>query len=89
MKKIFSSLLISLALVSCGDFDEINLNPDTPTTVTPDFLATRIILKTTESDNGKWFISDSWLMKTTSFTEHMEWFLYNKFERDNFKSYYH
>ncbi|MDD2951595.1 MAG: SusD/RagB family nutrient-binding outer membrane lipoprotein [Parabacteroides sp.] len=89
MKKIFSSLLISLALVSCGDFDEVNLNPDTPTTVTPDFLATRIILKTTESDNGKWFISDSWLMKTTSFTEHMEWFLYNKFERDNFKSYYH
>lgn len=54
MKKIFSSLLIALALVSCGDFDEINLNPDTPATVTPDFLATRIILETTESDNGKW-----------------------------------
>ena len=38
MKKIFSTLLISLAFCSCGDFDEINLNPDTPTTVTPDFL---------------------------------------------------
>ena len=33
MKKIFSTLLISLAFCSCGDFDEINLNPDTPTTV--------------------------------------------------------
>ena len=49
MKKIFSTLLISLAFCSCGDFDEINLNPDTPTTVTPDFLATNVILKTTVS----------------------------------------
>ena len=44
MKKIFSTLLISLAFCSCGDFDEINLNPDTPTTVTPDFLATNVLL---------------------------------------------
>lgn len=55
MKKIFSTLLISLAFCSCGDFDEINLNPDTPTTVTPDFLATNVILKTTESITGKHF----------------------------------
>ena len=60
MKKIFSTLLISLAFCSCGDFDEINLNPDTPTTVTPDFLATNVILKTTESITGKHFFDNSW-----------------------------
>ncbi len=63
MKKIFSTLLISLAFCSCGDFDEINLNPDTPTTVTPDFLATNVILKTTESITGKHFFDNSWLLK--------------------------
>ena len=71
MKKIFSTLLISLAFCSCGDFDEINLNPDTPTTVTPDFLATNVILKTTESIIGKHFFDNSWLLKTSSCTEHM------------------
>ena len=61
MKKIFSTLLISLAFCSCGDFDEINLNPDTPTTVTPDFLATNVILKTTESITGKhFFVRNTW-----------------------------
>lgn len=89
MKKIFSYLLMSLSLVACGDFDDVNQNPDTPSTVTPDFLATRIILKTTESPSSKWFVSDSWLVKQTSFTEHMEWYLYNKFEREDFKDYYH
>lgn len=87
MKRILSSLLISFAMFSCGDFDEINLNPDTPTTVTPDFLATNIILKTTESITGKHFFDNSWLMKTSSCTEHMEWYLYNKFERGSFSRY--
>ena len=87
MKKIFSTLLISLAFCSCGDFDEINLNPDTPTTVTPDFLATNVILKTTESITGKHFFDNSWLLKTSSCTEHMEWYLYNKFERSSFSRY--
>ena len=72
MKKIYLFALSLLSLVSCGDFDEINTNPDTPTVVTPSFLATQIILKTTESTTGKWFIADSWLVKQTTFTEHLD-----------------
>lgn len=87
MKKIFSCILLAASLSACGDFDDVNLNPDTPTTVVPEFLATNIILNTTKSTTGKWFISDSWLVKQTSFTEHMEWYLYNKFERSDFSSY--
>ena len=37
MKKIIYPLL-SVMLIACGDFNDINLNPDTPTLVTPDFL---------------------------------------------------
>ena len=87
MKKIYLFALSLLSLVSCGDFDEINTNPDTPTSVSPSFLATQIILNTTESSTGKWFLSDSWLVKQTTSTEHMEWYLYNKFERTDFGGY--
>ena len=88
MKKLLSYAVICCTLVSCGSFDEINLNPDAPTTVTPDFLATNAILETTNSPASKWYLSDTWITKTTSFTEHMEWFLYNKFERESFSSYH-
>lgn len=87
MKNILTYISLAAVCVSCGDFDGINLNPDTPTTVIPDFLATNVILNTTKSTTGKWFISDSWLVKQTSFTEHMEWYLYNKFERSDFSTY--
>lgn len=75
------------ALSSCGSLDNMNLNPDTPTTVTPDFLATEIILQNTTSDASKWLFGDSWIVKSTSSTEHMEWWLYNKFERGSFSNY--
>lgn len=87
MKKIFYFILSAIIMTSCGDFDKINQNPDTPQTVTPAFLATDLILESTSSSISKWFLSDSWIMKTTSFTEHMEWYLYNKFERSNFGAY--
>ena len=86
MKKIIYPLL-SVMLIACGDFNDINLNPDTPTMVTPDFLATRVILNTTDSPASKWLFGDSWLMKSTGFTEHMEWYMYNKFERGNYDAY--
>ncbi|HML71247.1 MAG: SusD/RagB family nutrient-binding outer membrane lipoprotein [Bacteroidota bacterium] len=87
MKKIIFSIASACLLISCGNFDDINLNPDKPTTVTPDFLATNIILNTTKSDAGKWLFGDSWIMKSSGSTEHMEWYMYNKFERGNFDEY--
>lgn len=91
MRKILSIFMSAILLTACGDFDEINLNPDTPSKVTPDFLAAQIILKSTNVLDGraeKWLFDDSWLMKTTAFTEHMEWYMYNKFERGSFKEYF-
>lgn len=87
MRKLYSLILISLLFVSCGDLDDINTNPDTPTSVNHSFLATKIILNTAGSSSGKWFVSDSWIIKQTSFTELMEDYLYNKFGRSNFDDY--
>lgn len=46
MKKITQILFIFITLVlinSCSKFDEFNTNPDVPTTVTPEMLATQIM----------------------------------------------
>lgn len=85
MKNITYYLIIVIILFySCGDFDEINRNPDATTTVPPAFLVTSVLLNETYRPSSKWLLDDSWLMKSTSFTEHMEWYLYNKFERGSF-----
>ncbi|GBU06924.1 hypothetical protein AwDysgo_02550 [Bacteroidales bacterium] len=88
MKKITIYIVLAFTMLSCIDLDETNKNPDAAATVLPEFLSTRIILQSSQSPKSKWFLSDSWIMKTTSFTEHMEWYLYNKFERSDYDSYY-
>lgn len=85
MRKIIYFIL-AIFLLSCGDFDEMNLNPDAPTKVTPDFIATSLILNATSSQSGKWLFNDSWLMKSTSYTEILEPYLYNKLGRSGFGS---
>lgn len=91
MKKILL-LLIILGITSCRSMDEINTNPDAPSTVTPAFLASDAILAITYSESSKWLFGDAYIVKTTMMTEHMEWYMYNKFERldsyyDNFMPY--
>ncbi len=84
MKKIIYYLISIMIFYGCGDFDEINRNPDAATSVPPAFLMTKVLLNETYRPSSKWLLDDSWLMKSTSFTEHMEWYLYNKFERTSF-----
>ncbi|MFV0505350.1 MAG: SusD/RagB family nutrient-binding outer membrane lipoprotein [Bacteroidales bacterium] len=86
MKRIIYTLIIALLSASCGSMDDINNNPDKPTTVTPGFLVTYVLNQATYSNKNKWLLSDSWLMKSTSYTEGMEWYLYNRIERDHINS---
>ena len=50
MKKIYYYLIGALVATgmfcSCNNFDELNTNPDSPTTVTPEMLSTKLILGT-------------------------------------------
>lgn len=94
MKRFIISLFIILTFASCGSMDDINTNPDKPSTVTPAFLATDAILAVTNSASSKWLFGDAYIVKTTMMTEHMEWYMYNKFDRlnntyDSFMTYNH
>lgn len=84
--KYYISIFCISICFSCSLNDQ-NINPDTPTEVLPEFLATQVILDVTAVSNGKWLLADSWLMKSTSFTELMEPYLYNKVDRGSFNSY--
>lgn len=86
MKKLFYTFLLASAVSAC-DLNEVNINPDTPTIATPSALATGVILEATESQEKKWFLEDSWVMKQTSYSELMELYLFNKFERGDFNQY--
>lgn len=59
MKKIYNYLIGALVatgmLCSCSNFDDLNTNPDSPTTVTPEMLATKLILGTTKPSTSKAF----------------------------------
>lgn len=67
MKKIYNYLIGALVatgmLCSCNNFDELNTNPDSPTTVTPEMLATKLILGTTSPSTSKAFFNSNFLMK--------------------------
>ena len=40
---ILLAMLVMIATLSCNDFEEINTNPDNPTKVSPDMLATQVL----------------------------------------------
>lgn len=86
MKKIIYGAALTVMLGACN-FEDINTNPDSPTVVPPSFIATDAILSMTGASGGKWYFGDSWLMKSTTYSELMEEYLYNKFERSGFGSY--
>ncbi len=54
MKKLFSILVIAYSFSSCiKSFDEININPNNPSVVQPDFLFTSSILETMNLYGGE------------------------------------
>ena len=67
MKKIYNYLIGALVatgmLCSCSNFDDLNTNPDSPTTVTPEMLATKLILGTTKPSTSKAFFNSNFLME--------------------------
>jgi hypothetical protein len=55
MKKLFVCLLLSFVLFGCEDFLDVNTDPDSPTTSTPDFLLPPVMAWTATSvfDHGE------------------------------------
>lgn len=46
LKYIFITIISSVIALSCSNFEDINTNPDSPTTVAPDMLATQVLKDT-------------------------------------------
>ena len=91
MKKIYNYLIGALVatgmLCSCSNFDDLNTNPDSPTTVTPEMLATKLILGTTKPSTSKAFFNSNFLMKQLAWGEGSVDYQYNKMGRSGFGGY--
>lgn len=90
MKKTVLYIVITALFLSssCSDsFDEINTDPNSTTQVPVDFLATRLILNLTSPESRKYMLEDSWVMKSSQFTEGAIGLAYNSFGTYGFGSY--
>lgn len=88
MKKLALLFFISVIFVtSCAKFDEYNTDPNQSTKVTPDLLATGLLLETFQySHVGADFLQKDMLAKYISYMEGASDYQYNKFDRAGFGS---
>lgn len=86
-KIILGLFAVSMLLIGCSDFDELNTNPDTPTEATPALLATRIIWNMAGPDDGKTFGYDYQRGKYIGWAEGASDEQYNYFGRGSFGGY--
>ncbi len=82
-------LTLLLSITACQNFDDLNTNPDLSLKVTPDMLATTLILDVTRSElaTTKGFMDPYMLDKYILWTEFAQEMQYNKFGRTSFASY--
>jgi hypothetical protein len=77
---IFLSFIITLT--GCGSFEDINTNPDSPTSVQPSMLATKLIHEMVRKDRyAKEYTEDGVLVKHITWNESASSLQYNRLER--------
>lgn len=76
------------SVCSCTSFDELNTDPDATTKVSPEMIATNLILNITTPSTAKSFFNSSFMMKYMAWGEGAATYQYNKFGRSGFGSYY-
>lgn len=88
-KNILPILIFLLSLTACQNFEELNTNPDLALTVSPDMLATTLILDVTRGElaTTKGFMQPFMLDKYILWTEFAQEMQYNKLGRAGFGSY--
>lgn len=83
-KYISCILLAAMGFASCQNFDEINMDPDATTQVTPSLLASGLLLNIMSQGSNKSFVYDEMLVKQLAWGEGMEDYQYNVFGRSSF-----
>ncbi len=85
--KHFIAILLLLAMVihtGCSNFDEINTNPNTPSSVSSQMLATTLILDIARQPSQKSFLVDDMMGKYIAWSEFVQGEQYNRIERADF-----
>lgn len=85
--KYIIGLLIGTTLFSCGNFDDINTDPDAASKANSQVLATGAILGITKPSIGKNFVGNQMLSKYMAWGEGREGTQYNSFGRESFSGY--
>lgn len=91
MKKLSIYLVYAWMLISvcaCTSFDELNTDPDATTKVSPEMIATNLILNIAKPSTQKSFLNSSFMMKYMAWGEGAPAYQYNKFGRSGFGGYY-
>lgn len=80
--------LVIAFMTSCTSFDDLNTDPDATTKVSPEMIATNLILSVATPSTAKSFFNSSFMMKYMAWGEGQATYQYNKFGRSGFGSYY-
>lgn len=80
-------LAVASFFTSCGHFDEINTDPDTPTSVTAAMLASGGIQSLLSSPGAKDFVQHDLASKHIAWGENSESYVYNSFGRSSLVGY--
>lgn len=78
---------ISMILISCNKFEEINTNTDSATKVNSSLLATGAIMGIMKPEVSEGFIRNQFLTKYLSFGSAVNGEIYNEFGREKFSGY--
>ena len=74
-------ITVAFCFTSCGNFDEINTDPDVPTRVTAAMLASGGIKSMLGSPGAKDFVQNNLACKHIAWGENSQGYLYNSFGR--------
>jgi len=90
MRRTYISLLLAfivLIMPSCSKFEDLNTDPDNTSKVTPQLLATNLILQTVKYPSvGKDFLYKDMFAKYISYMEGATGYQYNQIDRTYFSS---
>ena len=80
-------ITVAFCFTSCGNFDEINTDPDVPTRVTAAMLASGGIKSMLGSPGAKDFVQNNLACKHIAWGENSQGYLYNSFGRSGLSGY--
>lgn len=84
INRIVALFAASTLFVGCANFEDMNTNPDKPTTTTSSMLATKLVYEIVWKGSGKGYTNDGVAVKQITWNEGVSDLQYNNFGRAGF-----